>query len=86
MFTGPPAKDRDAVPIVVNALHIPGPTDLMSERQAADYLGMSSHSLAASRQGRMVGPPYLKVGAAVLYEKRELRAFHTARKARKKAG
>jgi len=57
---------------VATATDIPRPTQLMSEMMAANYIGLSVHSLAAARQGRMKGPQHLNVGKAVIYEKRAL--------------
>jgi len=57
---------------VATATDIPRPTQLMSEMMAASYVGLSVHSLAAVRQGRMKGPQHLTVGKAIIYERRTL--------------
>ena len=53
---------------------------LLSEKQAAPYIGMSRSFLRQSRmngrrQNRTAGPPFLKIGRKVLYLAEDLDAW-----------
>ena len=53
------------------------PDAALSENQAAEFLGVSVRTLQAwSVRGG--GPPYLKMGTAVRYQRRRLIAFQEA--------
>ena len=52
----------------------------LREPEAAQYLGLSQAFLRASRRGRGDGPPYIRVGRAVLYRRADLDAFLAARR------
>ncbi|WP_421880236.1 helix-turn-helix domain-containing protein [Pacificispira sp.] len=47
---------------------------LLKAREAADLLGLSVATLAAWRVRRSDGPPHIKVGGAVRYDRAELMA------------
>ena len=43
------------------------PRRAVAERDAAEYVGLSTSFLRASRLGRCDGPPYVRAGRAVRY-------------------
>lgn len=51
---------------------------LITERQAATFLGVSPATLRVWRCTRRVQLPFVKVGRAVRYDERDLLAFVTA--------
>jgi predicted DNA-binding transcriptional regulator AlpA len=52
------------------------PDAALNENQAAEFLGVSVRTLQAWRV-RGGGPPYVKIGRAVRYQRRALIAFQT---------
>ena len=56
------------------------PTNLVSEKEAARYIGMSVHFLRKSRmegrrKNRTPGPPFIKIGKSIRYSLRDLDAW-----------
>jgi hypothetical protein len=52
----------------------------LREPEAAQYLGLTPSFLRAARVGRCEGPPYVRVGRAVVYLRPDLDAFLQARR------
>jgi len=70
----------DAKKIGAAVVSLPAPLDHeagCNEMQAAMFLGISVRTLQAWRV-RGGGPPYVKIGRAVRYQRRQLVAFQTA--------
>lgn len=53
---------------------------LLDTKEAADWLGVSPHTLATARCVGGDTPPFVKVGRRVLYDPADLEAFVNARK------
>ncbi|MGE0311368.1 MAG: helix-turn-helix domain-containing protein [Lautropia sp.] len=54
------------------------PLDMLTEGQAAAYLGLSPKTLPAWRCTKRVALPYVKIGAAIRYRRADLDAFIAA--------
>lgn len=57
-------------------------TSILTEKDAARYLGVSQSFLTVSRlkNPRTEGPPFVKIGRAVRYVRQDLDAFVAARR------
>lgn len=63
--------------------HAPAPDitpAALREPDAAKYIGLTPSFLRAARVGRCDGPPYIRVGRAVLYRRDDLDAFLQSRR------
>jgi predicted DNA-binding transcriptional regulator AlpA len=49
-------------------------SELMTEKECAEFLRLSTHNLRARRSNKQ-GPPYKKIGGAVRYDTAEVRAW-----------
>lgn len=49
--------------------------ELMNEKAAAEYLGVSPNALNCWRTNRKTPVPYVKIGSRVLYDKKDLNSF-----------
>lgn len=54
-------------------------TELLTRKQAADYLGLKAQTLACWASTRRYGLRYIRVGRNVRYRQRDLDAFLDAR-------
>jgi excisionase family DNA binding protein len=69
---------RHSIPIS-NPLN---PTDLLTEAEAAEFLGLEPKTLAIWRSTKRYPLPYIKVGRLVRYQRSDLLAFLESRRIR----
>jgi excisionase family DNA binding protein len=65
------------IPATIQGASAPFP-EVMTDHQAADYLGLSVATLRAWRLARK-GPPYVQLGRAIRYRRSDLDAYLAAR-------
>ena len=58
------------------------PTDLLTEAEAAKFLGLEPKTLAIWRSTKRYPLPYIKVGRLVRYQRSDLLAFLESRRIR----
>ena len=70
----------NGIPMKVNAMN--ADRELLSERQAADFLTLKPQTLATWRCSKRVALPYVRVGSAIRYRRQDLIDFLEAQTVR----
>ena len=54
--------------------NIPADNKRLGEKEAAEFLGLSTHTLRRNRSIK-IGPPYIRLGTRVVYDQADLRKW-----------